>query len=70
MNPSWDLLSVPFTDDIEVLIDNHKVVFSETYLIADANDAERIAENEAEADWVSAYVVTGEDPNVRGVPYC
>jgi hypothetical protein len=57
-------LSVPFIDDIVAVQEKHKTVFSETYLIAEPDDFEIIEENKAEAEWVSPYVVTGEDPNV------
>jgi len=61
---NWDLLSVPYNDTTISAINEAKprVSITEPYLIAFENDTETIQENIDEAEWVSAYVTTGEDP--------
>jgi len=59
---NWDLLSAPMNITVLSTAMNHRVTITEAYLIAFPNDTESIEENIAEADWVSVYLTTDEDP--------
>jgi len=63
---NWDLMSEPLgksknTSAHHRLIDTHKVTVTDAYLISDPDDKERLKSDKEEAEWISSYLLDGEE---------
>mmetsp|Transcript_1718 Transcript_1718/g.4427 ORF Transcript_1718/g.4427 Transcript_1718/m.4427 type:complete len:967 (-) Transcript_1718:770-3670(-) len=63
---NWDLMSGLGTSlNISAhqrLLDNHKVTVTDAYLISHPDDEERLQNDKEEAEWISSYLLDGEEP--------
>jgi len=63
---NWDLMSVPLgksknTSAYHKLMDTHKVTVTDAYLISYPDDEERLENDKEEAEWISSYLLDGEE---------
>eukprot|EP00535_Pseudo-nitzschia_heimii_P003449 CAMPEP_0197183588 /NCGR_PEP_ID=MMETSP1423-20130617/7897_1 /TAXON_ID=476441 /ORGANISM="Pseudo-nitzschia heimii, Strain UNC1101" /LENGTH=1051 /DNA_ID=CAMNT_0042634177 /DNA_START=135 /DNA_END=3290 /DNA_ORIENTATION=+ len=59
---NWDLSTAVFRPPWYAVYDTHLVTITEPYMIAWPWDADKIAENEAEAEWIQVLLEPGEEP--------
>jgi len=59
---NWDLSTAAFRPPWYAVYDTHLVTITEPYMIAWPWDTDKIAENEAEADWIQVLLEPGEEP--------
>ena len=59
---NWDLLTQVYNASVEQVLEHHKAVITEPYMLPDPNNPDEVAEAQATADWFTDYIGPDEDP--------
>lgn len=57
----YSAVSIARNNTILAVVDTHKVVLTDSFMIAFPNETEKLAEIENAADWMAGFITTGED---------